>query len=110
MNCSGNEKKKRIAASIIALMLLVFFLFFSFFIAVEADHDCEGEDCPICVCIQQCEEALHQMGNGIAFQAAIIIPAFFLLLTILISFFSVVSNTLTCVYLFTKRLLLIVIP
>ena len=94
MSCKRNEKMKRTAAGIIALMLLVVLLFFSFFIAVEADHDCVGEGCPVCVCIQQCEETLHQIGGGIAFQAAVIVPAFFLFITILISFFGVAVNTL----------------
>ena len=43
-------------------MLLVILLA-GVFIVMEADHDCEGEDCPVCECLEQCQAALHQTGN-----------------------------------------------
>ena len=43
-------------------MLLVILLA-GVFIVMEADHDCEGEDCPVCECLEQCQTALHQTGN-----------------------------------------------
>ena len=55
-------------------------LFSAPFIAIEADHDCTGEDCPICACIAQCENTLHQIGDGAAVQAAVIVPVFFMLI------------------------------
>ena len=64
---------KRIAAGIMGILMLFIVLFSAFYIAAEADHDCTGEDCPICACIQQCENTLHQIGDGIASQAAVII-------------------------------------
>lgn len=57
----------RIAAGIMGLMMLVFVLFSAFYIAVEADHDCCGEGCPICACIQMCENTLREIvGRTIA--------------------------------------------
>ena len=41
-------KAKRVATGIMALMMLVVVLFSFFYIAVEAGHDCRGENCPIC--------------------------------------------------------------
>ncbi len=75
------SRNKRIAAGVIGLMLLVVMLFSTFYIAAEADHDCTGEDCPICTCIQQCENTLHKIGNGIAVQVAIILPVIFMLIS-----------------------------
>ena len=73
-------KNKRIAAGIMAFLMLFIMLFSASFIAIEADHDCTGEDCPICACIAQCENTLHQIGDGAAVQAAVIVPVFFMLI------------------------------
>ncbi len=73
---------KRIAAGIMGTLMLFIMLFSAFYIVAEADHDCTGEDCPICDCIQQCENTLHQIGDGIASKAAVIIPIVFLLVSI----------------------------
>lgn len=76
---SKKLKYKRIAAGIIGIMMLFITLFSAFYIASEADHDCTGEDCSICACIQQCENTLHQTGDGAASQSAVIIPVVFML-------------------------------
>ncbi len=68
---------KRIAAGIVGIGMLFLVLFSAFCIAAEADHDCTGEDCPICACLRQCENTLHQMGDGTAFQTAVLIPVVF---------------------------------
>ncbi len=58
-----------ITAGVMALMMLLVLLFSSFFIAAHADHDCTGEDCPICLCIHECENIIRGMGNGTTFLA-----------------------------------------
>ena len=79
--CNSNTAKaKRIAAGIMGIMLLVIVLFSSFYLAAEADHDCTGEDCPICACIQKCENTLRGIGDGTAIQSAAVIPVLFILL------------------------------
>ncbi len=72
----------RIAAFVMAVMMLVIMLFSSLFIAAHADHDCTGEDCPVCACIQQCENTIQGMGSGISFMSAEMLPVFLLLLLI----------------------------
>ncbi len=57
-----------------AVMMLLMMLFSSFFLAAHADHDCTGEDCPICVCMHQCENIIRGAGNGIAAMSAVIVP------------------------------------
>ena len=54
------SRSKRIASGIIGIMMLVIMLFSAFYIASEAVHDCSGEDCPVCTCIQLCKNSLHQ--------------------------------------------------
>ncbi len=73
---------KRIAACIMVMLMLFIMLFSAFYIAAEADHDCTGEDCPICACIVLCENTLHQIGTGGSSLAAVIIPIFFLLVSV----------------------------
>ena len=63
MCASRKSGSKRIAAGIMGIMMLVVVLFSACFIAFEADHDCEGDDCHICACIRQCEIILNQAGD-----------------------------------------------
>ena len=74
--------RKRISAGIMGILMLFIMLFSAFFIAAEADHDCTGEDCPICACIGQCENILHQIGSGIASCTAVIISIVFLFVSV----------------------------
>ena len=78
---SKKSMNKRIAAGIMVLLMLVAMLFSAFYIAAEADHECMGEDCPICACIQQCENTLHHFGDRLAVQVAIIVPVIFILIS-----------------------------
>ena len=70
----GFDNFKRYAAGIFALMLLVVMLFSSFYIAVEAHHDCVGEKCEVCLAIRQCEKLLHEISDGLIVLLAIILP------------------------------------
>ncbi len=63
-----------VAAGIMAFMLVLVMLFSSFFIAVHADHDCTGEDCPICACIQQCQNTIRTIGSGVMAVASVVLP------------------------------------
>lgn len=57
-------KKQKILTSVICAVFIVVTFFSIFFIVKEADHDCTGENCPICACIHQAEETLQQLGAG----------------------------------------------
>ena len=74
---SDISKSKRIASGVIAALMLFVLLFSASYIAAEADHDCTGHDCPICACIQQCENTLQQIGSGVATQVAVALPILF---------------------------------
>ena len=36
------------------------------YIAMEAGHRCECEECPICACIEICEAVINQVGSAFA--------------------------------------------
>ena len=61
------------------LMMLVIVLLSVFYIAAEAEHECCGEDCPVCACIQQCEATLRCIGDGSAEQPDADAPVVFIL-------------------------------
>lgn len=44
--------KRNTARAVLFAFLAAFTLFSLFFIIIEADHDCCGENCPICLIIQ----------------------------------------------------------
>ncbi len=60
----NNSKKKKAAAILMSIMILGVLLLSVAFLIHEADHDCTGEDCPVCAMMQQCENTLSRMGTG----------------------------------------------
>ena len=79
MRNPGASKVLRITAGIMGVMMLFIVLFSAFYIAAEADHDCCGEDCPICACIHQCENILRGIGDGAAVRCAAVAPVILIL-------------------------------
>lgn len=57
------KRQKTLAFLICTAFIMVIFLSL-FFIIKEADHDCTGEDCMVCVCIHQAEQTLRNLGTG----------------------------------------------
>ena len=55
-------KKFRFMTGLLAAVLAVVMLSSAAYIAVEADHDCSGEDCAICHQISTCENLLKSLG------------------------------------------------
>ena len=72
---SDNNKK---SVAILACMFITAMVMLSaLFIASEQQHKCEGENCPICLCLEVTENTMHQIG-------AVFIKAF--IISILITF------------------------
>ena len=74
------ECRMRIIAVFMVFALLLFLLLSSYFIAYEADHDCSGENCPVCALLQISENNLRQLGGG----APVTASAFSLILLIMV--------------------------
>ena len=64
---SSFEYLKRGIAAIVCITLILGVLFSAFYIAHEYEHDCTGEDCPICQYIAECEAFVNQISTGIVF-------------------------------------------
>ena len=94
MRYSNINTSKKIAVSIMIAMMLFLVLFSSFFVAIEADNDCTGDDCPVCQRIHMCENTLRQLSQGHVVHLFALIFAIFILRTA-VSHMTVVSpNTL----------------
>lgn len=66
-------KKKRMISLIVAVAVFFVMLYSALYIAAEADHDCVGENCPICYQISVCENTLKNLSLAVcaaAFAAA----------------------------------------
>ena len=59
-----NIRKKRIFSVVICIAFLFVTFASLFYIAKEENHNCIGEDCPICAGIQQAEHGLRTVGNN----------------------------------------------
>lgn len=55
-------KKLCFMTRLLAAVLAVVMLSSAIYIAVEADHDCSGDDCAICRQISICENLLKSLG------------------------------------------------
>jgi len=74
------DSKIKIASGIIAIMMLLYIVFSAFFISLEANHKCaDEENCPICVCMQICQNTLHQISDFTALAVFAFVPVIFLL-------------------------------
>lgn len=87
------SKSERIAVCVMGIMMLFVVLFSSFFVAYEADHDCTGEDCPVCACIAQCENTLRQISVVMSFLITLVLPATVLFQSVCLSVAFITQNT-----------------
>ncbi|MCR4999867.1 MAG: hypothetical protein K6A05_08530 [Lachnospiraceae bacterium] len=58
-----NNQFHRVASCVLCAWMVFVVLFSAFFLTAELGHECHEEDCPICACMQFCDNTLHQMGG-----------------------------------------------
>ena len=59
-----NAHTRRVLSGLCAAFVLATLAFSSVFVATEADHDCGGQDCPVCQEIQTCIENFQLVGSA----------------------------------------------
>ena len=59
-------------AWVVMLATVFVVLFSSFYIADHANHDCIGEDCPVCAVMEQCRIILKTIGTAVLVTCACI--------------------------------------
>ena len=93
----GKEKqmstKKKSTFSVAVCILFLFVTFASlFYIVKEENHNCIGEDCPICANIHQAEQTLKNLGNGTII-SAVINPVFIVFVLLITDQFLFIFST-----------------
>lgn len=79
-----NKKLGRAAAALVAAAVIMMTLFSMVFIIVEADHDCIGEHCRICLVLRAFEQSLGRFYFGLLSVSAVPVGfAFFLILALM---------------------------
>ena len=61
----------KVLAGILGILVALSFVFSLFFVALESDHECEGEECHICRTMEVCEGILRQAGSAVTSKAAL---------------------------------------
>ena len=68
-----DEAKKKCIVISCGICRYFVVLISSFFVAAETNHDCTGEDCPICYEISVCQETVRKLTFACAVFAAILL-------------------------------------
>lgn len=71
--------KKRFIAVTFAFMLFFVMLLSTVYIVAESEHDCIGDNCPVCSQILQCETALNTISSAAGAAAAAAVFAYILM-------------------------------
>ncbi len=94
-----NRARRRTGSIAVIVSILLFFavLFSVCYVISEVNHDCSGDNCPICNYIGQCESLLRNVSEGTAAVCIVFSNTVFLALTLPALFASLRLTTLiTC--------------
>jgi hypothetical protein len=87
-------KNKKLLAGFIIIAVLFMLLFSVYFITAETRHNCIGENCPICLEVQACVQALNTLGTGLATTVAVFAAAHLFVICVIPVFHRSPSHTL----------------
>ena len=63
-------KKNEAISKFLCMAMIIVIIFVSlaslFYIFSETKHECSGENCPVCACIHQAQQALRNLSSGAA--------------------------------------------
>ncbi len=63
-------KRQKKTALVMCILFIVVTFACLFYIEKELNHECKGEDCPVCACIQQAQQMLKKLSTGMAVSQA----------------------------------------
>lgn len=64
MRLFNDNQRQKHATALLCVLLLAVLTVSSVFILLEHDHDCTGDDCPICLAIHQAKKNMTSLGLG----------------------------------------------
>ena len=83
MESGSNSTLIKTLAAVTATAMLTVIMLAGIFIIIESGHECEGEHCPVCECIENCHSLLNQIGSA-AVTGITTVTTYALLITICI--------------------------
>ena len=69
-------RSRFLSPSILRIVIALLVIAPSLFVLVEANHDCSGDDCPICHEIAQCIQVENEIGSGAVPVSVAVLPTF----------------------------------
>lgn len=72
--------KQKLLSVTLALLLCSVVMFSAFYVVAENNHDCSGENCPICFQINMCESTVKSIGTAVVAVACLAVTVFVLIL------------------------------
>lgn len=85
-----HHKKQKIIALMICCVIALLMLFSSLYVIAEADHNCPGDNCAVCINIHRCEEMLKLISFALTSGS----------ISVAVLRFSATSDSITKLYLF----------
>ena len=82
---NGFAKHKRICAFVTAFLVAAVLLLSGLFIVTHTEHECTGEDCPVCVQLEACAATIRLITEA-AGAGAVIIFAYIIAQKLVISY------------------------
>ena len=79
MIANGKKANNQILRAIASTVMIVSIVISVLFLVHETNHDCTGEDCPICTTMESVSNNLESMGAGIAVVFVAVVFATFVL-------------------------------
>lgn len=68
-----NNKTARGFRKALGVFMVLSLLCAFIFIAFEAHHECEGEQCPICACLEECVRIVRGLGDSLPILSALVV-------------------------------------
>ena len=88
------DRQMRKAVAVLLCTVIIFVMLFSFlYLLIEADHDCTGADCVVCMNIQQCENTIRLISSGTPTQCAVVALVFIVVSAVVFYFYDVFTQT-----------------
>jgi hypothetical protein len=65
-------------AFLLVVLITIILILSSFYLIKHMNHDCTGENCPVCAQIRVCFYALHLFSEAVGVGAAVIVAYLFI--------------------------------
>ena len=68
-----NSKTSKILKAILGVFVVLSIAFTLLFVAYESHHDCEGEACPVCACLEECVNTIKGFCDSMPVLSALVV-------------------------------------